>query len=70
MFPSPDSVGKILSDNRKIVADELYWISIESINWILNWHYKIAMSEKILFAGIQFGKVNNIIEEIEEQITD
>ena len=70
MFPSPDSVGKILSDNRKIVADEPYWISIEPINWILDWHYEIAMSEKILFAGIQFGKVNDIIEELEEQIND
>ena len=70
MFPSQDSVGKILSDNRKIVADEPYWISIEPINWILDWHYEIAMSEKILFAGIQFGKVNDIIEDIEEQIND
>ena len=70
MFPSPDSVGKILSDNRKIVADEPYWISIEPINWILDWHYEIAMSEKILFAGIQFGKVNDIIEELEEQVND
>ena len=70
MFPSQDSVGKILSDNRKIVADEPYWISIEPINWILDWHYEIAMSEKILFAGIQFGKVNDIIEELEEQIND
>lgn len=70
MFPSQDSVGKILSDNRKIVADEPYWISIEPINWILDWQYEIAMSEKILFAGIQFGKVNDIIEELEEQIND
>ena len=70
MFPSQDSVGKILSDNRKIVADEPYWISIEPINWILDWHYEIAMSEKILFAGIQFGKVKDIIEELEEQIND
>jgi len=70
MFPSQDSVGKILSDNRKIVADEPYWISIEPINWILDWHYEIAMSEKILFAGIQFGKVNDIIEDLEEQIND
>ena len=44
----------ILSDGRRVVDRELYWIRIEPIVWLVDKKTNIALSAKILFRGVQF----------------
>jgi len=44
----------ILSDGRRVVDRELYWIRVEPIVWLVDKKTNIALSVKILFRGVQF----------------
>ncbi len=60
------SNGNILSDGRKIYANDIYWIRVEPIRWIVDYQSGIALSQKILFAGMQYNnydKINNSKED-------
>lgn len=46
--------GKVLSDGRKVVANQTYWIKVEPITWLIDEVANIALSKKIIFSGIQF----------------
>lgn len=48
-----------LSDNRIIRKDEVYWIEIEPIKWLIDKDADIAISESVLFAGVQFNNQRN-----------
>ena len=47
--------GNLLSDGRKIYANNVYWVNIEPITWIVDSKNKLALSKNILFAGIQYN---------------
>jgi len=50
--------GKILSDGRTIkrgkVSAKTYWVAVEPIKWLVDEKNDVALSEKIIFAGVQF----------------
>ena len=61
-----DNNVNILSDGRKIYNNDIYWLDVEPITWIVDYKNGIALSKKILFAGMQFNnydKSNNYQEE-------
>lgn len=41
-----------LSNGREVKDGEAYWIEVQPVRWILDYDYGMAISEKILFAGI------------------
>jgi len=43
-----------LSDGRKVVSGEPYWIAVEPITWLVDERANIALSKKIIFSGVQF----------------
>jgi len=43
-----------LSDGRKIVSGESYWVAVEPIKWLVDEKTNIALSKKIIFSGVQF----------------
>ena len=43
-----------LSDGRKIVSGEPYWVRVEPITWLVDERANIALSKKIIFSGVQF----------------
>ncbi|MGM9850152.1 MAG: ATP-binding protein [Bacilli bacterium] len=51
------SENSILSNGRKVVERQLYWIRVEPIIWLVDKKTNIALSEKILFSGVQFCSV-------------
>ncbi len=50
--------GKILSDGRTIkrgkVSAKAYWVAVEPIKWLVDEKNDVVLSEKIIFAGVQF----------------
>ena len=46
--------NSILSDGRKVVERQIYWVRVEPIIWLVDKKTNIAISEKILFSGVQF----------------
>ena len=50
-----------LSDGRKIIKNDVYWILVEPIKWIVDKDSGIAFSEKLLFSGIQFNNKRNCV---------
>lgn len=48
--------GQILSDGRTIQKKDAYWIEILPIKWIIDEKTNVALSKKILFAGISLGR--------------
>lgn len=56
----------MLSNGRKIYNNDIFWVNVEPISWIVDYKNGIALSNKILFAGMQFNnydKSNNYQEE-------
>lgn len=47
---------KRLSDGRIIKRGEPYWIEVEPIKWLVDERADIALSKRIIFAGIQFDR--------------
>ncbi len=47
-------VGEVLSDGRKIQSGNTYWVRVEPITWLVDEEADIALSEKLLFSGVQF----------------
>ncbi len=52
-----------LSDGSYIKNNKVYWIKVEPITWLVDENTNIALSEKILFSGVQFsfGLDNDIV---------
>ncbi len=46
--------GEVLSDGRKIASDNIYWVRVEPIVWLVDEKADIALSKKIIFSGVQF----------------
>ena len=59
-FVSDDNFyGKVLSDGSKIKKGYIYWIKVEPITWLVDEDKDIAITKKIIVAGIQFNnKIN------------
>lgn len=60
------SNGNILSNGRKILPNNVYWIKVEPIIWIVDSINNIAISKKIIFAGVPFNNYdidNTVFEE-------
>lgn len=54
-----NSVNVQLSDGRIIEEKKPYWLEVEPIVWLVDEESNIALSKRLLFAGIQFNRVNN-----------
>jgi len=50
---------EILSDDRKIQIDDVYWVEVEPIKWMIDERENIALSKKIIFSGVQFNRERN-----------
>ena len=46
--------GKGLSDGQIVSERKIYWVRVEPIVWLVDRKTNIALSEKILFSGVQF----------------
>ncbi len=46
--------GKILSNREKVKIGNVYWLKVEPIIWLIDEVKDIAISKKVLFAGVQF----------------
>ena len=51
--------GEILSDSRTIKSGNAYWVCVEPIIWFVDERENIALSKKIIFAGVQFKSNRN-----------
>ena len=49
----------ILSDARMIKNDNIYWIKVEPITWLIDEEKDIAITKKIIVAGVQFNNKRN-----------
>ena len=45
---------EVLSDGRKIESGKPYWVAVEPITWLVDERANIALSKKLIFAGVQF----------------
>ena len=43
-----------LSDGRTIESGKPYWVAVEPITWLVDERANIALSKKLIFAGVQF----------------
>lgn len=48
--------GQILSDGRTIQKENAYWVEVSPIKWIIDEKTNVALSKRILFAGISLGR--------------
>lgn len=59
-----DSNGRcnVLSDGRMIQDGSVYWVEVKPIKWLIDEKADIALSKRILFAGVQFdsGRYCNV----------
>ena len=46
--------GKELSDGREVESGKPYWVRVEPITWLVDERANIALSKKLIFAGVQF----------------
>ena len=51
--------GEVLSDGRKIVKGNIYWVRVEPIKWLVDEKEDIALSKKIIFSGVQFDRFSS-----------
>ena len=50
----PSIPGQVLSNYLIVYPDTPYWIKVEPITWIVDKKSGIALSEKILFSGVEY----------------
>lgn len=48
-----------LSNGEKYHNDDYVWVEVEPIKWLVDDKHDIALSKKIIFAGVQFNKERN-----------
>ncbi len=48
-------VENMLSDGRIICDGDIYWVAVEPIKWMIDEIANIAISKKLIFAGVQFN---------------
>ena len=60
------TVGSTLSNSSTVLAKTGYWIKVEPITWLVDVKADVAISERILFSGIQFAHYDTSIESFEE----
>lgn len=46
--------GQFLSNGRLLEKGQIYWVRVEPITWLVDEKADIALSKKIIFAGVQF----------------
>ena len=46
--------GQFLSNGRMIEKGQIYWVHVEPITWLVDEKADVALSKKIIFAGVQF----------------
>ena len=57
--------NNILSDGRKAEDNQVYWLNVEPIKWMVDNESGVALSKYILFSGIQyFHDYEEIVDEI------
>ena len=49
-----NSVGSILSDGRDVKSGKAYWVKVDPIVWLVDEKADIAVTKKLIFAGMQF----------------
>ncbi len=49
-----DSAPGVLSNKEQAQTGKTYWVKVEPITWLVDEDEKIILSERVLFAGIQF----------------
>ena len=54
----------ILSNGKTYYNGDAAWIKVQPIRWIIDIDNNIATTEKIIFAGIQFNKIKDFINNI------
>lgn len=47
-------IGKKLSNGIEIKKDDIYWVKVEPIEWLIDNEQNIAISRNLLLSGIQF----------------
>ena len=50
--------SETLSDGTEVDINKPYWIKVEPIEWVVDKKTGIAISKKIIFAGVQFKNAN------------
>ena len=61
-----EAVGRTLSNFSTVCAKTGYWIKVEPITWLVDVKADVAISERILFSGIQFANSDTIIKDFED----
>ena len=55
-FVAQDSyLFKNLSDGREVKKEEVYWINVEPIAWVIDEKTNIAITKKLLIGGLQYN---------------
>ena len=54
-----NSLRDVLSNGKNIQRNKVYWIEVEPIKWLIDEKTGLALSKKVVFAGLQFDKKNN-----------
>ena len=60
------AVGETLSNFSTVFAGTGYWIKVEPITWLVDVKADVAISERILFSGIQFANSDTFIKDFED----
>lgn len=48
--------GSVLSDGRLIKKGDVFWIKVDLVKWIVDEVKDVALSQKILFSGVEFNE--------------
>lgn len=59
----PLSAGKTLSNGENIIEKKYYWLKVEPLTWLIAEKSNIAISKNIIFSGLPFNKLTNLIKE-------
>ena len=54
--------GAVLSDGRTIKTGQAYWVRVEPITWLVDKKANIALSKRIIFAGVQFHHSRSMLD--------
>ena len=59
---SKENSLKTLSNERKVKKDEIYWLRVSSITWIVNKFENSMLSKYILVSGMNYNKIQNFLD--------